>query len=86
MDPTFDATFTLTPPAPVTFTEPSDRTVLACDYTNQAGVDAAFNTWLADVLAQAAVSGGCAPVVTNNSATDYPGSLHRWYRNSNMVR
>jgi hypothetical protein len=37
--------------------------VNACDYANQAALDAAFQAW----LATASVSGGCAPVLTNNA-------------------
>src|SRR5678815_156458 len=40
-------------------------TVLACDFANQAALDAAFATW----LATATKGGGCAPVLTNSTAT-----------------
>ena len=68
-DPTFNAVFTLNEPEPVTFTEPDDLAVDACTFADQAAVDARFNLWLTQVLAQANVDGGCNPVVTNNSAS-----------------
>ncbi len=67
--PTFNAAFIVTPPEPVTFTEPQDLTVNACDFADQAALNAAFNTWLADVLTQAAVAGGCDPQVANDAAS-----------------
>ena len=61
---TATATYTVTPPAPVTVTAPAPATVLACDFANQAALDAAFATW----LATATKGGGCAPVLTNSTA------------------
>ncbi|SHJ22138.1 hypothetical protein, partial [Flavobacterium terrae] len=42
---------------PVDVTGPSDLTVSQCDYADQAGVDAAFNTWLAQFQT---VNDGCS--------------------------
>ncbi|MFC0776454.1 hypothetical protein, partial [Terrimonas alba] len=61
--PTATATFTVTPPTPVVITTPVATTVNACDYADQAALDAAFQAW----LATASVTGGCAPVLTNNA-------------------
>src|SRR2546430_932641 len=61
--PTATATFTVTPATPVVITAPVATTVKACDYANQAALDAAFQAW----LATASVTGGCAPVLTNNA-------------------
>src|SRR5690606_18228884 len=60
--PTATATFTVTPPTPVEITAPTATTVNACDYADQAALDAAFATW----LATASVTGGCTPVLTNS--------------------
>ena len=67
--PTFNAAFIVTPPPPVTFTEPQDLTVDACDFADQAALNAAFNTWLTVVFTQAAVAGGCDPQVANDAAS-----------------
>ncbi|MFC0776435.1 hypothetical protein, partial [Terrimonas alba] len=61
--PTATATFTVTPPTPVVITTPVATTVNACDYADQAALDAAFQAW----LATASVTGGCDPVLTNNA-------------------
>ena len=61
--PTATATFTVTPATPVVITTPVATTVNACDYADQAALDAAFQAW----LATASVTGGCAPVLTNNA-------------------
>jgi hypothetical protein len=61
--PTATATFTVTPATPVVITTPVATTVNACDFANQAALDAAFQAW----LATASVTGGCAPVLTNNA-------------------
>src|SRR2546430_11911566 len=61
--PTATATFTVTRATPVVIAAPVATTVKACDYANQAALDAAFQAW----LATASVSGGCAPVLTNNA-------------------
>jgi hypothetical protein len=44
-------------------TTPVATTVNACDYADQAALDAAFQAW----LATASVTGGCDPVLTNNA-------------------
>src|SRR5688500_7223694 len=61
--PTATATFTVTPATPVVITTPVATTVNACDYADQAALDAAFQAW----LATASVTGGCDPVLTNNA-------------------
>jgi hypothetical protein len=63
VDVTKTATFTVTPATPVVITTPVATTVSACDYADQAALDAAFQAW----LATASVTGGCAPVLTNNA-------------------
>ncbi|WP_276505061.1 hypothetical protein, partial [Terrimonas pollutisoli] len=60
--PTLTRTFTVTAPAPVVITTPVATTVNTCDFATQAELDAAFQAW----LATASVTGGCAPVLTNN--------------------
>src|SRR5256886_11810335 len=61
--PTATATFTVTPATPVLITAPVATTVKACDYANQAALDAAFQAW----LATASVSAGCAPDLPTNA-------------------
>ncbi len=55
------ATFTVTPPAPVVLTCPSNVTEAACQ--SQATIDSKFATWLASVSA----SGGCNGMLSNNN-------------------
>jgi hypothetical protein len=44
---TLSAQFIVTPAPAVTYNQPSDLTTAACSYTAQAGIDAAFATWVA---------------------------------------
>ena len=60
---TASATFNVPAVTPVVITTPVATTVNACDFANQAALDAAFQAW----LATASVTGGCAPVLTNNA-------------------
>jgi large repetitive protein len=66
---TLSAQFIVTPAPAVTYNQPSDLTTAACSYTAQAGIDAAFATWVATQTAAIAQGGGCNPVITNNSLT-----------------
>src|SRR6478672_2878129 len=63
-NPTATATFTVNKPADVVITKPADTTVNACDYKDQAALDAAIKAW----AGRASVSGGCAPTLTNDAA------------------
>src|SRR5690606_26875031 len=63
------ATYTLTPAPDVTYTEPVDETDAACEFTNQAGVDAAIAAWVAAQDALINAAGGCDPQVTNDYTT-----------------
>jgi len=57
-----------TPPA-LTFTEPSDKSVMACDFADQNALDLAFNNWLDEAVSEANIEGGCGhPQVTNDVA------------------
>ncbi|TVQ46457.1 MAG: hypothetical protein EA362_07585, partial [Saprospirales bacterium] len=65
---THTATFTITPAPAVQVTAVQDDTSSACDYADQAAVDAAFDTWLDGFD----VSGGCNPQFTTDPAS--PGA------------
>src|SRR5690606_15025128 len=57
-----------TPPA-FTFTEPSDMSVQASDFADQAALDLAFNNWLDEAVSEANIEGSCGhPQVTNDVA------------------
>ncbi|MCX7549212.1 hypothetical protein OS188_14770, partial [Xanthomarina sp. F1114] len=58
---TIESTFTISAPEAVVANAPATMTTDACDYADQAAVDAAFNTWLEGFT----VSGGC------NATGDY---------------
>ncbi|MCX7549211.1 hypothetical protein OS188_14765, partial [Xanthomarina sp. F1114] len=58
---TIESTFTISAPDAVVANAPAVMTTDACDYADQAAVDAAFNTWLEGFT----VSGGC------NATGDY---------------
>ncbi|WP_167616138.1 HYR domain-containing protein [Maribellus sediminis] len=60
---TFDASFIVTPPTALTYTEGLDTTALACDYADQAELDAAFSAWVANVSNNIAFGGGCDPQI-----------------------
>ncbi|MBK7809672.1 MAG: hypothetical protein IPI50_00290 [Saprospiraceae bacterium] len=62
-DVTCTATFTVEDATPIMLTCPPDQMELACQ--DQATIDQEFNDWLGD----ATISGGCNPVLTNNSGT-----------------
>src|SRR5690606_40718630 len=61
--PTATATFTVTPATPVVITTPVATTVNACDYADQAALDAADRT----SVATGRGTGGCGRVLTNNA-------------------
>jgi hypothetical protein len=62
---TYMATFTITPPADVIVHKAADKIATACEFKDQAEVDAAFAAW----LATATVEGGCAPTSTPDITT-----------------
>ncbi|MEL0457627.1 hypothetical protein WJN01_15430, partial [Flavobacteriaceae bacterium SZ-1-7] len=63
------ATYTVTPSDPIAYTAPTNLDAQSCDFTDQAGVDAAFNSWVANQTSLFAISGGCAPILSNDSAS-----------------
>jgi large repetitive protein len=63
------AQFIVTPAPAVTYNQPSDLTTAACSYTAQAGIDAAFVTWVAAQTAAIAQAGGCSPQIVDNSSS-----------------
>src|SRR5690625_2498385 len=60
-------TFTVTAPADLVYTDPSDADEESCEYADQAAVDAAFAAWVDAQTAVLNVSGGCEPQISNNS-------------------
>ena len=68
------ATYTLTPPAPLSWTDPIDATIDACTFDNladnlvqaQADLDADIASWVATNQAAFVASGGCSPTVTSD--------------------
>ncbi|MBE0639510.1 MAG: DNRLRE domain-containing protein [Bacteroidales bacterium] len=68
---TYSAAYTVTAPSDVLVTEATDKTVNACEFTDQTAVDADFADW----LLTAGVSGGCSPTSTPDitTAPDYCG-------------
>ena len=63
-----EATFMLTAPAPLVVVAPADATHDACDFADQAGVDAAFAAWIAEFE----VSGGCDAELPDLSEYEAP--------------
>jgi gliding motility-associated-like protein len=57
------ATFTLNTVNPIVVSDVQDMSVNACDYADQAALDAAFATWISGF----SVSGGCDPQATDLS-------------------
>src|SRR5688572_29768025 len=55
----------VTAPEDVVITAPADTIVNACDYADQAALNAAIVAW----AGRASVSGGCDPQLSNNAAT-----------------
>ncbi len=66
---TITANFNLTAPTAVTWTAPSDANEDACDYADQAAVDAAFSAWIAAQSAAIAPGGGCTPQLSNGGGS-----------------
>lgn len=60
------SSFTVEAPETLIWTQPDGITVDACDFEDQAGVDAAFADWLADATAQTNIGGGCDPQVSHD--------------------
>jgi hypothetical protein len=44
-----------------------NETRSSCEFTSQSGVNAAFAAWVTEIMDDIVVTGGCDPVVTNNS-------------------
>jgi hypothetical protein len=59
----------VTPAPAVTYNQPSDLITAACNYTVQAGIDAAFTGWVSTQTAAIAQGGGCSPQIINNSSS-----------------
>ncbi|WP_345271815.1 gliding motility-associated C-terminal domain-containing protein, partial [Flaviramulus aquimarinus] len=64
-----NATYTLTPPGDITYNNPSNANEQSCDFADQTEVDAAFNDWVTAQSTAIAVSGGCSPILSNNSTS-----------------
>ncbi len=64
---TVSATFTLTAPSAVTFDAPTGTSSSACDYEDQAAIDAAFADWVAAQNDAFNLVGGCDPQVTDDA-------------------
>ena len=60
-------------PPSLTFTEPSDIVVQACDFSDQASLDLVFNNWLDKVVSEANIEGGCGHPQVSNDVTGTPG-------------
>ncbi|MEL0456231.1 hypothetical protein WJN01_08340, partial [Flavobacteriaceae bacterium SZ-1-7] len=63
------ATYTVTPPASITYNNPADLDAQSCDFADQTEVDTAFNNWVAAQSTAIAQAGGCSPVLSNDSAS-----------------
>src|SRR5690606_11385152 len=63
------ADFNLAPADDVTYNEPEDANVDACDFADQDAVDIAFTDWVNAQSAAIAAAGGCNPQLTNDSAS-----------------
>src|SRR5690606_27131472 len=63
------ADFTLPDPLPVTYNDPADTNLEACDFEDQNAVDTAFTNWVNAQSAAIAAAGGCDPQLTNDSAS-----------------
>ncbi len=66
---TVSADFNLTEPAAITFTNPIVANEQSCDFADQAAVDTAFNDWVTAQSTAILEAGGCAPVLSNDSAS-----------------
>src|SRR5690606_41950251 len=55
--------------AAITYTEPEDANLEACDFEDQNAVDTAFTDWVNAQSAAIAAAGGCNPQLTNDSAS-----------------
>src|SRR5690606_19544330 len=63
------ADFNLAAPAQVTYNDPADTNLEACDFEDQNAVDTAFTNWVNAQSAAIAAAGGCDPQLTNDSAS-----------------
>ncbi|TGV01141.1 gliding motility-associated C-terminal domain-containing protein [Flavivirga rizhaonensis] len=63
------ATYSLTTPTVVTYTNPADNNVQSCDFADQTEVNTAFDNWVIAQSAAITISNGCSPVLSNNSAS-----------------
>jgi large repetitive protein len=64
---TISAQFTLTAPQAITYNDPIDESIDACDLVDQSELDDAFTAWVNAQTAAFSVTGGCDPQITNNS-------------------
>jgi len=62
------ATFTVTKPVDLTYTDPANHNSLSCDYADQQALDAAIANWVGaqTLIVEASFSGGCDPEVEHN--------------------
>src|SRR5690606_3309954 len=63
------ADFNLAAPSAVTYNDPADTNLESCDFEDQNAVDTAFTNWVNAQSAAIAAAGGCAPQLTNDSAS-----------------
>ncbi|WP_345075709.1 hypothetical protein, partial [Flavivirga amylovorans] len=63
------ATYSLTTPTVVSFTNPTDNTVQSCDFDDQNELNTAFDNWVVAQSAAITISNGCSPVLSNNSTS-----------------
>ncbi|MEL0456230.1 gliding motility-associated C-terminal domain-containing protein, partial [Flavobacteriaceae bacterium SZ-1-7] len=63
------ATYTVTPSDPIAYIAPTNLDAQSCDFADQAEVDTAFNNWVAAQSTAIGQTGGCSPVLSNDSAS-----------------
>lgn len=63
--------YTSNPPS-LSFTEPLDMNMQACDFADQAALDLAFNNWLDEVVSEANIGGGCGNPQISNDVSGTP--------------
>ena len=64
---TCQATFRLPAPSDVTYNEPSDADLDACNFADQTDLDTTFANWVAAQTVAIDVDGGCDPDIDDNS-------------------
>src|SRR5690606_41036739 len=63
------SSFNVATAAAITYTEPEDANLEACDFEDQNAVDTAFTNWVNAQSAAIAAADGCDPQLTNDSAS-----------------